>query len=165
MAGNIGRERGMRMKNKKLWACLAMFGCSLLSIAIYLFMTVEIVTREGSGGELNPGADSLGMLVGANLLVAFFLLVFTVFFHGLIGFLGKHKIEEINFHVLRAVRENRKNRWVAVWTIFPAFPTALLLWEGITERFFLEILLGLVALVYTYFYMVWFVSFEKKEKK
>lgn len=108
MAGNIGRERGMRMKNKKLWAWLAMFGCSLLSIAIYLFMTVEIVTREGSGGELNPGADSLGMLVGANLLVGFFLLVFTVFFHGLIGFLGKHKIEEINFHVLRAVRENQK---------------------------------------------------------
>ena len=67
--------------------------------------------------------------------------------------------------MLRAVRENRKNRWVAVWTIFPAFPTALLLWEGITEKFFLEILLGLVALVYTYFYMVWFVSFEKREKK
>ena len=39
MAGNIGRERGMRMKNKKLWVWLAMFGCSLLSIAIYLFMT------------------------------------------------------------------------------------------------------------------------------
>ena len=79
--------------------------------------------------------------------------------------LGKHKIEEINFHVLRAVRENRKNRWVVVWAIFPAFPTALFLWEGITEKFFSEILLGLVALVYTYFYMVWFVSFEKREKK
>ena len=120
------------MKNKKLWAWLAMFGCSLISIVIYLFMTVEIVTREGCCGELDPAADSLGILLGANLLVAFFLLVFTAFFHGLIGFLGKHKIEEINFHVLRAVRENRKNRWVAVWTIFPAFPTALFLWEGIT---------------------------------
>ena len=153
----------MRMKNKKLWAWLAMFGCSLLSIAIYLFMTVEIVTREGSGGAVF--CRSLGMLVGANLLVAFFLLVFTVFFHGLIGFLGKHKIEEINFHVLRAVRENRKNRWVAVWAIFPAIPTALFLWEGITEKFVWEVILGLVALAYTYFYMVWFVSFEKREKK
>ena len=118
------------MKNKKLLAWLAMFGTSLLCIVIYIFMTVEIVTKEGSGWELDPGADSIGMLVGANLLVAFFLLVFTVFFHGLIGFLGKHKIEEINFHVLRAIRKNKKNRWVAVWAIFPAIPTALFLWEG-----------------------------------
>ena len=93
------------MKNKKLLAWLGMFGTSLLCIVIYIFMTVEIVTKEGSGWELDPGADSIGMLVGANLLVAFFLLVFTVFFHGLIGFLGKHKIEEINFHVLRAIRK------------------------------------------------------------
>ena len=78
------------MKNKKLLAWLAMFGTSLLCIVIYIFMTVEIVTKEGSGWELDPGADSIGMLVGASLLVAFFLLVFTVFFHGLIGFLGKH---------------------------------------------------------------------------
>ena len=105
------------------------------------------------------------MLVGANLLVAFFLLVFTVFFHGLIGFLGKHKIEEINFQVLRAIRKNKKNRWVAVWAIFPAIPTALFLWEGITEKFVWEVILGLVALAYTYFYMVWFVSFEKMYKK
>lgn len=149
------------MKNKKLLAWLAMFGTSLLCIVIYIFMTVEIVTREGSGWELDPGADSIGMLVGASLLVAFFLLVFTVFFHGLIGFLGKHKIEEINFKVLRAIRKNKKNRWVVVWAIFPAIPTALFLWEGITEKFVWEVILGLVALVYTYFYMVWFVSFEK----
>ena len=149
------------MKNKKLLAWLAMFGTSLLCIVIYIFMTVEIVTKEGSGWKLDPGADSIGMLVGANLLVAFFLLVFTVFFHGLIGFLGKHKIEESNFHVLRAIRKNKKNRWVAVWAIFPAIPTALFLWEGITEKFVWEVILGLVALVYTYFYMVWFVSFEK----
>lgn len=149
------------MKNKKLLAWLAMFVTSLLCIVIYIFMTVEIVTREGSGWELDPGADSIGMLVGASLLVAFFLLVFTVFFHGLIGFLGKHKIEEINFKVLRAIRKNKKNRWVAVWAIFPAIPTALFLWEGITEKFVWEVILGLVALVYTYFYMVWFVSFEK----
>lgn len=149
------------MKNKKLLAWLAMFGTSLLCIVIYIFMTVEIVTKEGSGWELDPGADSIGMLVGASLLVAFFLLVFTVFFHGLIGFLGKHKIEEINFKVLRAIRKNKKNRWVAVWAIFPAIPTALFLWEGITEKFVWEVILGLVALVYTYFYMVWFVSFEK----
>ena len=149
------------MKNKKLLAWLALFGTSLLCIVIYIFMTVEIVTKEGSGWELDPGADSIGMLVGANLLVAFFLLVFTVFFHGLIGFLGKHKIEEINFHVLRAIRKNKKNRWVAVWAIFPAIPTALFLWEGITEKFVWEVILGLVALAYTYFYMVWFVSFEK----
>ena len=84
-----------------------------------------------------------------------------MFFHGLIGFLGKHKIEEINFKVLRAIRKNKKNRWVAVWAIFPAIPTALFLWEGITEKFVWEVILGLVALVYTYFYMVWFVSFEK----
>ena len=101
------------MKNKKLLAWLAMFGTSLLCIVIYIFMTVEIVTKEGGGWELDPGADSIGMLVGASLLVAFFLLVFTVFFHGLIGFLGKHKIEEINFQVLRAIRKNKKNRWVA----------------------------------------------------
>ena len=149
------------MKNKKLLAWLAMFGTSLLCIVIYIFMTVEIITREGSGWELDPVADSIGMLVGASLLVAFFLLVFTVFFHGLIGFLGKHKIEEINFKVLRAIRKNKKNRWVAVWAIFPAIPTALFLWEGITEKFVWEVILGLVALVYTYFYMVWFVSFEK----
>ncbi len=149
------------MKNKKLLAWLAMFGTSLLCIVIYIFMTVEIVTKEGSGWELDPGADSIGMLVGASLLVAFFLLVFTVFFHGLIGFLGKHKIEEINFKVLRAIRKNKKNRWVVVWAIFPAIPTALFLWEGITEKFVWEVILGLVALVYTYFYMVWFVSFEK----
>jgi hypothetical protein len=149
------------MKNKKLLAWLAMFVTSLLCIVIYIFMTVEIVTREGSGWELDPGADSIGMLVGASLLVAFFLLVFTVFFHGLIGFLGKHKIEEINFKVLRAIRKNKKNRWVVVWAIFPAIPTALFLWEGITEKFVWEVILGLVALVYTYFYMVWFVSFEK----
>ena len=136
------------MKNKKLLAWLAMFGTSLLCIVIYIFMTVEIVTKEGSGWELDPGADSIGMLVGANLLVAFFLLVFTVFFHGLIG-------------VLRAIRKNKKNRWVAVWAIFPAIPTALFLWEGITEKFVWEVILGLVALAYTYFYMVWFVSFEK----
>ena len=153
------------MKNKKLLAWLAMFGSSLLSIVIYMFMTVEIVTREGSGWELDPGADSIGMLVGANLLAALFLLAFTVFFHGLIGFLGKHKIEEIDFQVLRAIRENKKNRWVAAWAIFPALPTALFLWKGITEKFFSEVLLGLVALVYTYFYMVWFVSFEKSGKK
>ena len=151
----------MWMKNKKLLAWLAMFGTSLLCIVIYIFMTVEIVTKEGSGWELDPGADSIGMLVGASLLVAFFLLVFTVFFHGLIGFLGKHKIEEINFKVLRAIRKNKKNRWVVVWAIFPAIPTALFLWEGITEKFVWEVILGLVALVYTYFYMVWFVSFEK----
>ena len=151
----------MWMKNKKLLAWLAMFGTSLLCIVIYIFMTVEIVTKEGSGWELDPGADSIGMLVGASLLVAFFLLVFTVFFHGLIGFLGKHKIEEINFKVLRAIRKNKKNRWVAVWAIFPAIPTALFLWEGITEKFVWEVILGLVALAYTYFYMVWFVSFEK----
>lgn len=149
------------MKNKKLLAWLAMFGTSLLCIVIYIFMTVEIVTKEGGGWELDPGADSIGMLVGASLLVAFFLLVFTVFFHGLIGFLGKHKIEEINFKVLRAIRKNKKNRWVVVWAIFPAIPTALFLWEGITEKFVWEVILGLVALVYTYFYMVWFVSFEK----
>ena len=149
------------MKNKKLLAWLAMFGTSLLCIVIYIFMTVEIVTKEGSGWELDPGADSIGMLVGASLLVAFFLLVFTVFFHGLIGFLGKHKIEEINFKVLRAIRKNKKNRWVAVWAIFPAIPTALFLWEGITEKFVWEVILGIVALEYTYFYMVWFVSFEK----
>ena len=149
------------MKNKKLLAWLAMFGCSLLSIVIYMFMTVEIVTREGSGWELDPGADSFGMLVGANLIIALFLLLVKVFFHGLVGFLGKHKIEEINFHVLRAIRENKKNRWVAVWAIFPAIPTALFLWEGITEKFVLEVLLGLAALAYVYFYMVWFVSFEK----
>ena len=149
------------MKNKKLLAWLAMFGTSLLCIVIYIFMTVEIVTKEGSGWELDPGADSIGMLVGASLLVAFFLLVFTVFFHGLIGFLGKHKIEEINFKVLRAIRKNKKNCWVVVWAIFPAIPTALFLWEGITEKFVWEVILGLVALVYTYFYMVWFVSFEK----
>lgn len=149
------------MKNKKLLAWLAMFGTSLLCIVIYIFMTVEIVTKEGRGWELDPGADSIGMLVGASLLVAFFLLVFTVFFHGLIGFLGKHKIEEINFKVLRAIRKNKKNRWVVVWAIFPAIPTALFLWEGITEKFVWEVILGLVALVYTYFYMVWFVSFEK----
>lgn len=149
------------MKNKKLLAWLAMFGTSLLCIVIYIFMTVEIVTKEGSGWELDPDADSIGMLVGASLLVAFFLLVFTVFFHGLIGFLGKHKIEEINFKVLRAIRKNKKNRWVVVWAIFPAIPTALFLWEGITEKFVWEVILGLVALVYTYFYMVWFVSFEK----
>ena len=149
------------MKNKKLLAWLAMFGTSLLCIVIYIFMTVEIVTKEGSGWELDPGADSIGMLVGASLLVAFFLLVFTVFFHGLIGFLGKHKIEEINFKVLRAIRKNKKNRWVVVWAIFPAIPTALFLWEGITEKFVWEVILGLVALVYTYFYMVWFVSVEK----
>ena len=149
------------MKNKKLLVWLAMFGTSLLCIVIYIFMTVEIVTKEGSGWELDPGADSIGMLVGASLLVAFFLLVFTVFFHGLIGFLGKHKIEEINFKVLRAIRKNKKNRWVVVWAIFPAIPTALFLWEGITEKFVWEVILGLVALVYTYFYMVWFVSFEK----
>lgn len=149
------------MKNKKLLVWLAMFGTSLLCIVIYIFMTVEIVTKEGSGWELDPGADSIGMLVGASLLVAFFLLVFTVFFHGLIGFLGKHKIEEINFQVLRAIRKNKRNRWVAVWAIFPAIPTALFLWEGITEKFVWEVILGLVALAYTYFYMVWFVSFEK----
>ena len=45
--------------------------------------------------------------------------------------------------------------------IFPAIPTALFLWEGITEKFVWEVILGLVALAYTYFYMVWFVSFEK----
>ena len=131
------------MKNKKLLAWLAMFGTSLLCIVIYIFMTVEIVTKEGSGWELDPGADSIGMLVGASLLVAFFLLVFTVFFHGLIGFLGKHKIEEINFKVLRAIRKNKKNRWVVVWAIFPAIPTALFLWEGITEKFVWEVILGL----------------------
>lgn len=106
------------MKNKKLLAWLAMFGTSLLCIVIYIFMTVEIVTKEGSGWELDPGADSIGMLVGANLLVAFFLLVFTVFFHGLIGFLGKHKIEEINFHVLRAIGKTRRT---AGWLSGPSF--------------------------------------------
>ena len=77
------------MKNKKLWTWLAMFGCSLISIAIYLFMTVEIVTREGCGGELDPAADSLGILLGANLLVAFFLLAFTAFFSRADRFSGK----------------------------------------------------------------------------
>ena len=147
------------MKNKKLLAWLAMSGCSLLSIVIYMFMTVEIVTREGSGWELDPGADSIGMLVGASLMV------FTVFFHGLIGFLGKHKIEEINFRVLRAIRENKKNRWVAVWALFPGLLAVLFLWEGISEKLLTEIFLGVVAGVYTYFYMVWFVSFEKSGKK
>lgn len=149
------------MKNKKLLAWLAMFGSSLLCIVIYIFMTVEIVSCENSGWELDPGADSFGMLVGANLIIALFLLLVTVFFHGLVGFLGKHKIEEINFHVLRAIRKNKKNRWVAIWAIFPAIPTALFLWEGITEKFVLEVLLGLAALAYVYFYTVWFVSFEK----
>ena len=149
------------MKNKKFLVWLAMFGSSLLCIVIYVFMIVEIVMREGSGWEFEPNADSYGMLVGSNLLVALFLLMVTIFFHGLVGFLGKHKIEEIHFDVLRAIRENKKNRWVAVWAIFPAMPTALFLWEGITEKFVLEILLGLMALLYTYFYMVWFVSFEK----
>ena len=36
------------MKNKKLLAWLAMFGTSLLCIVIYIFMTVEIVTKEVS---------------------------------------------------------------------------------------------------------------------
>lgn len=72
------------------------------------------------------GSQSAGSVLSAG--------VYCVFCHGLIGFLGKHKIEEINFHVLRAIRKNKKNRWVAVWAIFPAIPTALFLWEGITEK-------------------------------
>lgn len=67
--------------------------------------------------------------------------------------------------MLRAIRKNKKNRWVAVWAIFPAIPTALFLWEGITEKFVWEVILGLVALVYTYFYMVWFVELRENVEK
>ena len=153
------------MKNKKkLWTWLGLFGSSLLSIGLYVIVNIQIVQMEGESWNLDADTDSFGMLLGSSLVVAFFLLLFTVFLHGLLGFLGKQAINEIDFHVLRAIRRDKRNRWVLVWSIFPAIPTVLFLWEGIAERLVSEVFLGLMAAVYTYLYMVWLVSFEKKAK-